>query len=181
MADQPLSNPEPRPAESLLQLARSTDAGRRSRTAQPTEPPYTDPYVRWCGRGGAVTLPPIPIGVRDPSLGDRPPRYGRLRQLRGPLSVARLGSRRRAGGRFSTVTAARDSTTRAQVVVGGNGRTSRHPLRTARRGDAVPVLTGETTPETAPGTHNNGPGNRPDPVRAAPHRPGSGPYHHPGK
>src|SRR5881398_1752591 len=61
MADQPLSNPEARPAESLLQLARSTDAGRRSRTAQPTEPPYTDPYVRWCGRGGAVRLPPIPI------------------------------------------------------------------------------------------------------------------------
>src|SRR6266851_6954051 len=34
--------------------------------AQPTrvesfEPPYTDPYVRWCGRGGAARLPPIPI------------------------------------------------------------------------------------------------------------------------
>jgi RNA-directed DNA polymerase len=25
------------------------------------EPPYTDPYVRWCGRGGAARLPPIPI------------------------------------------------------------------------------------------------------------------------
>jgi SAM-dependent methyltransferase len=22
---------------------------------------YTDPYVRWCGRGGAERLPPIPI------------------------------------------------------------------------------------------------------------------------
>src|SRR5262249_1762584 len=22
---------------------------------------YTDPYVRWCGRGGAARLPPIPI------------------------------------------------------------------------------------------------------------------------
>src|SRR6266849_1613003 len=34
--------------------------------AQPTrvesfEPPCTDPYVRWCGRGGAARLPPIPI------------------------------------------------------------------------------------------------------------------------
>ena len=29
--------------------------------AQPAEPPYTDPYVRWCGRGGAARLPPIPI------------------------------------------------------------------------------------------------------------------------
>src|SRR6266496_4935389 len=30
-------------------------------SAQSTEPPYTDPYVRWCGRGGAVRFPPIPI------------------------------------------------------------------------------------------------------------------------
>src|SRR6266481_5861308 len=29
--------------------------------AQSIEPPYTDPYVRWCGRGGAARLPPIPI------------------------------------------------------------------------------------------------------------------------
>ena len=34
-------------------------------TQKPTEPPYTDPYVRWCGRGGAATLPPIPIAERD--------------------------------------------------------------------------------------------------------------------
>jgi hypothetical protein len=24
------------------------------------EPPCTDPYARWCGRGGAARLPPIP-------------------------------------------------------------------------------------------------------------------------
>jgi hypothetical protein len=30
-------------------------------TAQSAEPPCTDPYARWCGRGGAVRLPPIPI------------------------------------------------------------------------------------------------------------------------
>src|SRR6202011_2035216 len=29
--------------------------------AQPAEPPCTDPYARWCGRGGAARLPPIPI------------------------------------------------------------------------------------------------------------------------
>ena len=28
----------------------------------PAEPPCTDPYARWCGRGGAARLPPIPIG-----------------------------------------------------------------------------------------------------------------------
>src|ERR1700733_11313857 len=29
--------------------------------AQLLEPPCTDPYARWCGRGGAARLPPIPI------------------------------------------------------------------------------------------------------------------------
>src|SRR5262249_55881866 len=27
------------------------------------EPPDTDPYVRWCGRGEVVRLPPIPIAA----------------------------------------------------------------------------------------------------------------------
>jgi hypothetical protein len=31
------------------------------RVSATLEPPYTDPYVRWCGRGGAERLPPIPI------------------------------------------------------------------------------------------------------------------------
>src|SRR5258705_11047019 len=33
----------------------------RSALGKLLEPPYTDPYVRWCGRGGAARLPPIPI------------------------------------------------------------------------------------------------------------------------
>src|SRR5262249_38318787 len=43
-----------------LQVARSPLLDRRA-LAQLLEPPYTDPYVRWCGRGGAERLPPIPI------------------------------------------------------------------------------------------------------------------------
>src|SRR6516165_1967909 len=43
-----------------LQIARSSLLDR-SALAQLLEPPYTDPYVRWCGRGGAQRLPPIPI------------------------------------------------------------------------------------------------------------------------
>src|ERR1700752_336342 len=31
--------------------------------AQLLEPPCTDPYPRWCGRGGAARLPPIPIAA----------------------------------------------------------------------------------------------------------------------
>jgi hypothetical protein len=27
----------------------------------PIEPPCTDPYARWCGRGGAARRPPIPV------------------------------------------------------------------------------------------------------------------------
>ena len=30
----------------------------------PIEPPCTDPYARWCGRGGAARRPPIPINNR---------------------------------------------------------------------------------------------------------------------
>ena len=43
-----------------LQIARSPILVRNA-LAQLLEPPYTDPYVRWCGRGGAERLPPIPI------------------------------------------------------------------------------------------------------------------------
>ena len=32
-----------------------------SHLAQPAEPPYADPHVRWCGRGGRVIVPPIPM------------------------------------------------------------------------------------------------------------------------
>src|SRR6266496_2456599 len=48
-------------------------------SAQSTEPPYTDPYVRWCGRGGAVRLPPIPISAQG---------FGRPSQLAVAVSTA---------------------------------------------------------------------------------------------
>ena len=48
------------PSPSLLRLARPAYLAP-SQAAQSAEPPYTDPYVRWCGRGGAVRLPPIPM------------------------------------------------------------------------------------------------------------------------
>src|SRR6516225_11886130 len=35
-----------------------------ARVSQTLEPPDTDPYVRWCGRGGVARLPPIPIAAR---------------------------------------------------------------------------------------------------------------------
>ena len=34
----------------------------------PVEPPCTDPYARWCGRGGAARRPPIPIVDPNRSL-----------------------------------------------------------------------------------------------------------------
>ena len=43
----------------------------RPSPAQVTEPPYADPHVRWCGRGGAVRLPPIPICRKARAGGSR--------------------------------------------------------------------------------------------------------------
>src|SRR5229473_885699 len=37
--------------------------------AELLEPPCTDPYARWCGRGGAARLPPIPILDPDRTSG----------------------------------------------------------------------------------------------------------------
>ena len=47
-------------AQCLLRLARDSKIDWRP-IAQPAEPPYADPHVLWCGRGGAASLPPIPI------------------------------------------------------------------------------------------------------------------------
>src|ERR1700738_1600990 len=41
--------------------------------AQSNEPPDTDPYVRWCGRGGVARRPPIPIFCR--AIGGRRRRH----------------------------------------------------------------------------------------------------------
>ena len=57
---------EPRRAAaeaSEIWAAKTNSKARRLRSliASFTEPPDTDPYVRWCGRGGVARLPPIPI------------------------------------------------------------------------------------------------------------------------
>ena len=49
-----------------------------SHLAQPAEPPYADPHVRWCGRGGRATVPPIPIGCRSVSTGISALEFSRL-------------------------------------------------------------------------------------------------------
>ena len=54
------SRAKTRSVEPLLRLARpSRDHG--SWLVQPAEPPEADPHVRSCGRGGQVTVSPIPI------------------------------------------------------------------------------------------------------------------------
>jgi hypothetical protein len=47
-------------AHGLLRLARNSEIDCQP-LAQSAEPPYADPHVRWCGRGGAARLPPVPI------------------------------------------------------------------------------------------------------------------------
>src|SRR3981189_3194789 len=46
---------------SEARAANATSNARRSLIASSVEPPDTDPNVRWCGRGGVVRRPPIPI------------------------------------------------------------------------------------------------------------------------
>ena len=48
------------PTERLFRRVR-TAAPRCSAIGEPFEPPHTDPYARWRGRGGASRLTPIPI------------------------------------------------------------------------------------------------------------------------
>src|SRR5208282_6053409 len=60
MASCPQPSPLRRAPQCVLQIARSPIPVRRV-LAQLLEPPCTDPYARWCGRGGAARLPPIPI------------------------------------------------------------------------------------------------------------------------
>src|SRR5712672_2495687 len=62
LASRPEQSPLHRAFQCPLQIARPPVLDR-SALAQLLEPPYTDPYVRWCGRGGAARLPPIPINV----------------------------------------------------------------------------------------------------------------------
>jgi hypothetical protein len=69
MASCPQPSPLRRALQCVLQIARSPIPVRRV-LAQLLEPPCTDPYARWCGRGGAARLPPIPIF--DPELNSRP-------------------------------------------------------------------------------------------------------------
>ena len=53
--------------EAVVEPAGPGSASHPSPQAMPldsVEPPCTDPYARWCGRGGAARLPPIPIALR---------------------------------------------------------------------------------------------------------------------
>src|SRR6476659_1191185 len=51
----------------LLQIARSPNLDRNA-LAQLLEQPCTDPYARWCGRGGAERLPPYPDPWREADI-----------------------------------------------------------------------------------------------------------------
>src|SRR6516225_5324736 len=68
LASRPEQSPLRGTLQCSLQIARSPIPVRRV-LAQLLEPPCTDPYARWCGRGGAARLPPIPINAaRTPAM-----------------------------------------------------------------------------------------------------------------
>ena len=70
----------------------------------PAEPPCTDPYARWCGRGGAARPPPIPVGPMSwrqyharASYPGRPPAGQPDRGQACAGRVGQVGQVRRAG------------------------------------------------------------------------------------
>jgi len=50
-------------AQPRLRRSRPAPPPCRPLKLNPIEPPCTDPYARWCGRGGAARCPPIPIKI----------------------------------------------------------------------------------------------------------------------
>src|SRR5712692_12059964 len=68
VATRELASSEPCATNCLLRLSWTPGHGRTV-LAQSAEPPDADPHVRWCGRGGEVTLPPMPIGPPLPVWG----------------------------------------------------------------------------------------------------------------
>jgi hypothetical protein len=66
--------------ECVLQIARVAVIVRGNADVTILEPPYTDPYVRWCGRGRQVTAAPMPISraTLPTAGGRRNPRSGRV-------------------------------------------------------------------------------------------------------
>ena len=63
-----------------------------------TEPPYTEPYVRWCGRTAGVTPPPTRCGGPAPGPQLRRVGVADLGRLRPPAKVRRVVSTREANG-----------------------------------------------------------------------------------
>ena len=51
------------PVQRLFRLARPSSGGGLANRLTRSNRRGTDPYARWCGRGGAARLPPIPINV----------------------------------------------------------------------------------------------------------------------
>src|SRR5690348_7129305 len=81
-----LAFPTPDPGEAagrhgqeaeMVTAAPGPESPAVSEPRSPLNPPNrrgTDPYARWCGRGGTARCPPIPIYKGMPSDDHRPPR-----------------------------------------------------------------------------------------------------------
>jgi hypothetical protein len=113
LASRPEQSPLRGTLQCPLQIARLTVVDR-SALAQLLEPPYTDPYVRWCGRGGAARLPPPGRFVRRSHLlylRPRPSRQTTQKQL-----VAAHALRCRAQAEFPAAGPVRQAERRRQQM-----------------------------------------------------------------
>ena len=84
-------------AGAVLDGCQATRCTKHKLTGAPAleeEPPYTEPYVRWCGRTAGVTLPPTRIRLRLCSMASEVLGLREIRQ--GPGTQDRLEAQRRA-------------------------------------------------------------------------------------
>ena len=89
VADELLRSAAPRLHQQPLQSSGSASPWTSSWMLNPPNRRGTDPYARWCGRGGAARRPPIPIEFKFPSriIACKQPMTDRRRARRAPLDA----------------------------------------------------------------------------------------------
>ena len=106
------------PAQRVLRLDRPSSIGGTADRLTRSNRRGTDPYARWCGRGGAARLPPIPISAqRRTHRGERIRRGDALAVPGPPRRRVRDAAQPPPGSRTSSRTSSQTSARRHAVLV----------------------------------------------------------------
>ena len=123
---------------------------RRWWTLNPPNRRGTDPYARWCGRGGIARCPPIPI---DGGRARRQARSGREPSMPQPASVMAKAtlvppSRRRPRLRTPNRAPARVSTLSSDVVASAAAHQERHRAAPFAAAQIIRAMSATVRPRT---------------------------------